>query len=182
MLRSLPALVLGLFLLAPAASAEDWTQLRVNQRRLNINGSGALILGGLGAASLGTGLGLTFVTKGTAQSFWEMTAAWGLVNLAIAGGAYYSATHTDAGSFSLSRTVAEQRSTEVIYALNIGLDVGYVVTGLWLWDRGQRDPSDQLLGFGRSIVLQGAMLLVLDSLLLICHAAGNGHVDALVGH
>ena len=50
-------------------------------------------------------------------------------------------------------------------AIHIVGTVGYVLLGSWLWERGARTSSTMLEGFGQSIVLQGAFLLVFDVVL-----------------
>lgn len=51
-----------------------------------------------------------------------------------------------------------------ILLFNAGLDVGYMLGGVYLLERGKREVknAERLRGFGRSILLQGAFLFVFD--------------------
>ena len=83
------------------------------------------------------------------------TAAWGAIDLALAGLAWRGLEMRDAaGATRLDR----------ILWLNTGLDVGYIAVGLTLaitaWLLGRRLGP---IGAGLGIIVQGAALLVLDA-------------------
>lgn len=82
-------------------------------------------------------------------------AAWGMLDLVLAGNAWRTLTLRDLQSAAqLDRFVW----------LNVGLDVGYVATGTVLgvtaWLLGRRGGG---IGAGAAIVVQGLALLVLDA-------------------
>lgn len=86
------------------------------------------------------------------------TTAWGLVELVLAGNAWRALALRDLqGAARLDRFLW----------LNIGLDAGYVATGVTLaaaaWTLGRRGGG---IGAGTAIVLQGFALLLLDARLL----------------
>ena len=45
---------------------------------------------------------------------------------------------------------------------NAGLDVGYMAFGGYLWEKGRNDGSQRLVGYGQSLILQGAFLMAFD--------------------
>jgi hypothetical protein len=110
-----------------------------------------------GASSVALG-GLVAVTSSspTIRAFGEQSAAWGAVNIAIAGfGAWRSRTRP-AESARLRRTLL----------VNAGLDVAYVATGAHIaYHRttfGGRVSTDAARGHGLAVVVQGLGLMALD--------------------
>ena len=55
--------------------------------------------------------------------------------------------------------------------------------GFWMQEKAKSAPEhpERLKGFGRSLVLQGAFLLVFDIANFAIHAADNKHFDELLG-
>ena len=72
---------------------------------------------------------------------------------------------------TLTESLAAQARTEQILLVNAALDVGYVLLGLWLRQRaGSATRPERLMGFGRSVILQGTFLAVFDAgLYLVYH-------------
>jgi len=118
-----------------------------------------------GAASVVAGTALLAVVlvarRGTPggsallTSFAVQCAAWGAIDLAIAGLAWRGLALRDAdGATKLDR----------LLWLNTGLDVGYVAVGVALavvgWQLGRRLG---LVGAGLGVVVQGLALLILDA-------------------
>jgi hypothetical protein len=54
--------------------------------------------------------------------------------------------------------------------VGVTLDVLAASFGAFLWERGQRIDSGQLIGWGRSLLFQGTALLLFDSTLLLLNA------------
>lgn len=117
-----------------------------------------LTLGGFGAASVagGTVLATVASSPGT-RAFGQQTAAWGAVDLAIAGlAAWRSAAHPVIRAARLRRTLLA----------NAGLDVGYIAAGAAVAvlcpAPGGRVTPEQARGHGLAVVVQGLGLLALD--------------------
>ncbi|TXD37136.1 hypothetical protein FRC98_10395 [Lujinxingia vulgaris] len=137
----------------------------VNQARLNRQARGMSVLLAWSALNIGVGTAGYFVSDGPQRYFHQMNAAWNLVNAAIAGFGLRGALRADAASFDGLQTLEEGRSFERVLAINIGLNVAYMASGAFMWERGLRRDDERLLGYGPSLVLQGAFLLVFDSTL-----------------
>ena len=99
--------------------------------------------------------------------FHLMSCGWGFVNAVLAATGILR-THPGQPPLGLSPAAAlsSQLLTERIFLVNAGLDVGYLLVALWLIRRAAAPAArrpERLYGFGRSIQLQGAFLLVFDA-------------------
>jgi hypothetical protein len=92
-------------------------------------------------------VGLWVVNDPYWKGFWGMNAAWGLINTGIA---YAGLLGTEPDLVGLRTTLF----------INAGLDVVYVVGGLYLLSR----PEDTWRGSGVAVIIQGAFLLAFDLL------------------
>jgi hypothetical protein len=110
-----------------------------------------------GAASTTVGAALALAASGpAARAFGQQTAAWGVINLGIAGFGAWRATRTPAEQAGLRRTLL----------VNAGLDVVYVAGGAHLAHHrstlgGRVDPQ-AARGHGLAVVVQGLGLMALD--------------------
>lgn len=138
---------------------------RVNQARLDRQARGMGVLLGWSALNIGVGAAGYLMTDGPQRYFHQMNAAWNVVNALIAGFGLRGALREDASSFDGLETLEEGRSFERILAINIGLNVAYMASGAFMWERGLRRDDDRLQGYGPSLLVQGAFLLVFDSTL-----------------
>lgn len=113
-----------------------------------------------GALSVGVGTALYALLKVRRQEsellqhFAIQTAAWGIVDIAIAVWARRGAHLRDlAGAVALDRFVW----------LNVGLDLGYVAVGVTLAIAGWKlDRRLGLVGAGAGVIVQGCALALLD--------------------
>jgi hypothetical protein len=145
-------------------AAQDLTDLEgFNQTRLDYNQQGMLILGTWAVVNLVLGAVASFRMRGQTQAFHQMNAYWNVVNLGIAAYGFWQASQVAVLDFW--EVLVAQQQIEKILLANAALDFGYIALGLFLIERGRRLEKDKWLGFGKSIVLQGAFLLLFDSIL-----------------
>jgi hypothetical protein len=122
-----------------------------------VAGSLTRTLAVLGASSVVVGGAIALVSSSPGpRAFGQQSAAWGAINLGIAGfGAWRSRTRP-AEAASLRRTLL----------VNAGLDVLYVAAGAHVAHHRSsvigRIPPDAARGHGLAIVLQGLALMALD--------------------
>jgi hypothetical protein len=91
-----------------------------------------------------------------------MNAGWNIINAGIAGIGYFTQSMPN----TLAGTVAEQHSIETLLAVNTGLDIAYILGGLYLREKAlNSEQSERLRGFGNAIMMQGAFLLLFDAAL-----------------
>lgn len=151
-----------------------------NQQRLNRNKVGMIILGSWAVGNIVSSPVLKRNVSGSDQYFHDMNLYWNLVNFGIAGFGLYAALTTDPASFDIGKSLAEQHKIEKILLFNTALDVGYIMGGLYLRERGINRGKDRLKGFGKSIVLQGAFLFAFDLIFYLSHTSGQKELMPLL--
>ncbi len=140
-----------------------------NETRLDYNEKGMLILGGWAVGNMiWGGIGAS-QTSGQDKAFHQMNIYWNSVNLAIAGFGYWQATKESPGT-DFWESIRAQQGIEKVLLVNAALDVAYMAGGLYLQERGLRKGKDRLVGFGKSIILQGAFLMTFDAVMYGFHA------------
>lgn len=148
------------------ASIDELT-LEQNQRRLRINQDGMSILLGWAAVNMGVGTAGYFMADDpTWKAFHQMNAGWNIVNAAIGTFGLASALGDNPAGYGLVETYRQSQQIQTILAVNLGLNVAYMVGGGFLWERGLRKGSERAIGFGQSLILQGGFLFVFDGVLL----------------
>jgi len=98
--------------------------------------------------------------------FHLMNCAWGFINaiLAAVGILRTHPGHPPAG-FTATAAGADAHFTGQVFLFNAILDIGYLLVALWLLNRASYPTAqrpERLAGYGRSVQLQGAFLLVFD--------------------
>ncbi|AII52344.1 DUF6992 family protein [Hymenobacter sp. APR13] len=101
--------------------------------------------------------------RAEARYFHLMNVGWAFVNTGIAVWGLLHANPNHVAGLPLADSLAAQFTMERILLFNAGLDVAYVVCGSWLRARAATTvPPEKLLGYGRSLWLQGGFLLLFD--------------------
>ena len=156
--------------------------LDYNQGRLQKQKTGMLILGGWAIGNIAIGGAMMGNRTGEDRYFHQMNAAWNTINLGIAALGYFSAMKADPAGFDLYNSMNEQHKLQKILLFNAGLDVGYMLGGVYLMERAKtaENKPERLKGFGRSILLQGGFLFVFDIVNHIIHARGNAKIQPLL--
>lgn len=154
--------IAGCLLWTNTVSAQAVDLTAFNAQRLRDRQTSMLILGGWAVGNMAASGALIYTSEGEGRYFHVMNIGWNAVNLGIAAAGYISARRTDPASFDLYGTIKDQQRMQKTLLFNAGLDVGYVMGGLYLLERSRRDQQQRLEGFGRSIILQGAFLFVFD--------------------
>jgi hypothetical protein len=101
-----------------------------------------------------------------AHHFHLMNCAWAFVNAVLAAVGILR-THPGRPPVGLgpSGALADMHFTGQVFLFNAILDVGYLMVALWLLNRAAAPSAsrpERLAGYGRSVQLQGAFLLVFD--------------------
>jgi hypothetical protein len=144
-----------------------WDSL--NKRRLAINQQHLYVLGAWAGANIVQGTISASNTTGSARYLHQMNTYWNTVNLAIAGLGIWALKMQLNQAITPAGLMKEQKTVEKLLLLNTGLDVAYIMTGLYMKEKGLRLNNDRNTGFGNSLVLQGSFLLVLDLVQYFAH-------------
>jgi len=141
-----------------------------NQERLDLNRKGLTVLGSWAGANLITNGILLTNASGSDKYFYQMNVYWNIVNGALAGLGVLQAKKMQNG-LSPFQTLEEQSNTEKTFLVNTGLDVAYVMTGVYLLEKSTNaiDSQDRLKGYGQSVILQGGFLLLFDGIMYGVH-------------
>ncbi len=165
-------LILILFLiLIPPFKAQNLDQIRTFERdRTNINKTGMIILGSWAVGNILLGAYGNYKASGDTKYFHQFNAMWNVVNLGIAAFGYFNAAASDPNTMTATQILNEYNSLQNFLLLNAGLDVAYMVTGLYLKERAKNSPNpERLRGYGKSLLLQGGFLLAFDVALYFIH-------------
>lgn len=150
-----------------------------NQTRVDYNKQGMLILGSWAVGNMVWGGIGASQTIGETKAFHQMNLYWNSLNLIIAGFGYWQATKETPGT-DFWATVEAQHGIEKVLLLNGALDLAYMAGGLYMKERGLRKDNPRLIGFGKSVILQGAFLLAFDGVMYGFHQVHGQELPALV--
>jgi len=140
-----------------------------NQEKNSLNKKAFLVLGSWSAASILAGIAGQATSSGEAKYFHQMNIIWGSVNMLIALPGYLAARKNNTGQ-PLAATLKGQATTEKTFLFNAGLDIAYLAAGAWLLEKGNSGShTDRYNGYGKSVLLQGAALLLFDAVLYTAH-------------
>lgn len=115
---------------------------------------------------------LAFTTKGEPAYVELMNMSWGVVNGGMAAFIYFHHQKEVEQPKTWLRQMDIQRHVEKAFLLNIGLDVAFIVGGVALHQHGQLPGlayAELWRGFGTSVILQGAFLLLQDYIFYRLH-------------
>ena len=109
--------------------------------------------------------------------FHGMNVGWGLVNTALACWSILQLHFVAPSGLTVAELFQTQLFNENLFLLNAGLDVAYIMTGYYLRARAlapEQALPVRLLGFGRSLWVQGGFLLVFDATMWsVLHGLGR---------
>ena len=107
-------------------------------------------------------------TQGKTYHFHQMNVFWNTVNMGIAVSGYLGALHGTTGLPDME-ILSEYHRFSKILLVNTGLDVAYVMTGLYLKERSKQVTKHQqrFAGYGKSLLLQGGFLFLFDLILVL---------------
>ena len=122
---------------------------------------------GWGGANVLGGLALVWASSRSGTStqwhFGAMSAGWGVVNVGIAAGGLLASSPLPT---ELGALVSAERQFHDVLLVNLGLNVAYSAVGATMLGASYYgiDNIGRWRGFGASLILQGAGLLVLDGI------------------
>lgn len=155
-------LLITAFFSAFMAQSQVNEQDSLSHQRIKLMQNNMYVLGAWASANIIQGTISASNTQGSEKAFHQMNAYWNTVNFAIAGVGLLGIRKQMKRAYGLASNLKEQQKLEKILLLNSGLDLAYIATGLYLKEKGIRLNNTRNEGFGNSLLLQGAFLLVFD--------------------
>lgn len=132
---------------------------------INISGMTILLLWSIGNIIYGTIKTRKLPKSLELYYFWKMAVIWNIVNLSIATFALVGVFQPGVNPSDREAVLGETRTLANILLSNIVLDWFYMLGGFLLARWGLRKSSLKLTGYGKSVILQGLFLLLLDIVL-----------------
>lgn len=154
----------------------------VAKRRNELNQTNLTVLLAWSAANIVQGSISAGNLTGSKQHFHRMNAYFNTVNLAIAGYGLYRLHQTKKLHYTIADNVKAQQKISSLLLLNTGLDAAYMTTGLYLQEKGNTLNNDQTKGYGSSLILQGAFLLVFDLIQYVQHQQNGKLLNQYLGN
>lgn len=174
--------LLLLLLLALPLFSQDISWQDFNEERLRLNRVGMQVLGGWAIANFAISGISAWQTTGETKAFHQMNIGWNAINITLAGFGYFNALRGEADLGSIE-SVRAHESIMRIFLFNAGLDLGYIMGGAYLIERSKNvvKNSERLSGFGKSIIMQGAFLMLFDGIMYFAHLNhGNQKLAQLI--
>lgn len=164
-------------------SAQTDELMLFNQKGQQRQKQAMMVLGGWAVSNIAIGAVMRGQHQGVERSFHDMNIGWNLVNLGIATLGYIGAGKSDPAAMGLFESVQSHHGFQKTLLFNAGLDVGYMLGGLYLMERSKNATKnqDRLKGFGKSIILQGGFLFVFDLVNYFIFAGDNAELKPLLG-
>lgn len=165
LVRVIPVFLLFVIFVSPLKGQSDYQSFYTGS--LRISTTGMYILGSWALANIAAGAYGWATSAGDMKYFGQMNLFWNVINLSIAGFALYGNYNTDFSVMSGQELLAKHLKTENILLINSALDVGYIGAGFLMrhLSAGSAKREDLLKGYGNSVIMQGAFLLVFDLVL-----------------
>jgi hypothetical protein len=170
----------NIFLLISITGVSQELSLEEIQERSHRNARHQFIT--LGSWALGSmAVSAPYISQfnGPERYFHQMNVIWNGVNLGIAAIAYWDIIRQEPVA-GLSQAIKKQHQFEKVLLFNAGLDLAYVAGGLYMFERGGNKKKDQLRGFGKSVMLQGAFLFSYDLLFYLIQTKNAKALNGLV--
>jgi hypothetical protein len=139
------------------------------ENSIQIQKTGMIVLSSWAGLNLLSGIGGNFYFTKNTKYFFQMNAAWNVVNLGIAA-IGFSGIPELSTAISSQEMLQEMRNFDRILLINAGLDLLYIGAGSYLLNRGLKKNNHRFIGYGRSLMLQGGFLLFFDLILYLRHS------------
>lgn len=162
-------LIITSLILQPSIAQTDSIIKQFDNRANNLNRNGMVVLSSwAGANIVGSAVGYALTTSNEEKDFYLMNASWGVINLGLALPSLFSKAKETTSIYDLQK---KQTNMEKIFLANALLDVAYITGGFYLKQYASNQTEikkqERFNGFGNSIVIQGAGLMVFDMAMTI---------------
>jgi hypothetical protein len=150
-----------------SAEASAVKGFRRAHRRTQIVGSS--VLTGWAVANIASGIAGALLVENDTRYVHEMNALWNSVNLTLGIIGLVNNGRRGPKVDSIGEARRVNRKTRRVYLINGALDVVYIGAGALTAGLGRRFDQPRTVGWGTSIVLQGAWLFAYDIAMVLAH-------------
>ena len=116
----------------PSADLRDFSEQRIRHQKTL-----GLALGGYALANIAVGSIASNQTTGETKYFHRMNVYWNLFNLGIAGAGLLGSRKRSADGETLGEAIKQHQNMKQVLLFNAGLDVAYIVGGVYLRERAR---------------------------------------------
>ena len=158
-----------LLMCAQTTFSQEKTFDSFNLQRQKINKTGFRILTAYTAANIIYGSIAASHSSGSDKYFHQMNVIWNGITLGIVGVTFLTAKKEGVATYGSSLRL--QNNVEKLFLFNAGLDLTYIAGGAYLKEHSFNSASNpnKLKGYGESIMLQGGVLFLFDSIMYLVH-------------
>lgn len=172
--------IISIFSLTYSIAQNDSIIKQFDSKANNLNRNGMIVLASWAGANIaGSAAGYALTSSEEEKNFYLMNASWGAINLGLSLPSLLSKTKTTSTLYDLQK---KQTSFEKIFLANAMLDIAYITGGFYLKEyashQTDKKSQERFNGFGNSIVIQGAGLMVFDlAMTLLNNSNRKKHLD-----
>lgn len=157
-------IILALFLSTIINSQNDEVIKSFDAKKNNLNRKDMVVLTSwAGVNIVGSFVGYVFTNSYEEKQFYIMNGCWGAINLGLSLPALLS---KDKPTGTWHDVYKKQTNMEKIFLANTMLDVAYMLGGAYYMNYASQQTNElqkqRGLGFGKSIIIQGAGLFLFD--------------------
>ncbi len=166
------ALLTAITLTAQPLDLETWNRDRLKTSQVGMTVLGVWAVGNMGVGAFGFALErderLRFLHLGN--------LVWNAVNLGLALNTLIREWSTDPAALNAKQSLEASEQIEKIFFINGALDLGYLATSAFLWQRGEATGDPRLVGLGQALLIQASFLVFFDVTFGILNARLTGRL------
>ena len=109
-----------------------------------------------------------------------MNAIWNGITLGIISVGYFAGKRDTTST--MAKSLKKQHKTEKLFLFNSALDIVYISGGILIFEKSKTTNTKQekLKGYGQSVMLQGAALLLFDAINYTIHKRNGKKLNGLI--
>ena len=166
------ALIAAVTLAAQPVDLEAWNRDRLQTSRVGMIVLGVFAVGNLGVGAVGFG-----VERDERARFLHLgNLVWNAVNLGLALNTLIREWNQNPASLDARQSLEASEQIEKIFFINGALDLGYLATSAFLWQRGEATNDPHLVGLGQALLMQAGFLVFFDVTMGILNARLTGRL------